>query len=74
MSVTGRSSANSLRSHKGEVSVIENRGWLRLRQRVDGKRYALSLGLPVSRAKRAIAEQKAEQIGDDIKKVLSQPI
>jgi integrase len=54
------------RKPKGDVSVEEFRGFLRLRWRVHGKRYSLSLGLPDDFVNRQVAEQKANAIRLDI--------
>lgn len=43
-----------------------DKGWLRLRWTYQGKRYALTLGLPDSNLNRTVAPQKAHQIELDI--------
>jgi len=53
-------------SQKGKVKVETDKGWLRLRFSYQGKRYALTLGLPDSKVNRMVAEQKAHQIELDI--------
>lgn len=51
---------------QGTVKVEVDKGWLRLRFTYQGKRRALALGLPDSKANRIFAEQKALQVEKDI--------
>ena len=51
---------------KGTIKIEADKGWLRLRFTYQGKRKALALGLPDSKANRIFAEQKACQIEKDI--------
>lgn len=44
------------------VQVGADKGWLRLRWTYQGKRYALTLGLPDSNVNTTVAQQKAHQI------------
>lgn len=48
------------------VQVGADKGWLRLRWTYQGKRYALTLGLPDSKVNKTVAQQKANQIELDI--------
>jgi integrase len=48
------------------VRVGIDKGWLRLRWSYQGKRYALTLGLPVSGVNKMVAAAKAHQIELDI--------
>ncbi len=48
------------------VRVGVDKGWLRLRWTHQGKRYALTLGLPVSNVNKIVAAAKAHQIELDI--------
>jgi integrase len=48
------------------VRVGIDKGWLRLRWSYKGKRYALTLGLPVSGVNKIVAAAKAHQIELDI--------
>ena len=57
---------NKKKSPKGTVSVEEFQNRLRLRWRFQGKRYALSIGLPDSKINRQVAQQKATIIELDI--------
>lgn len=57
---------NRKKSPKGSVSVENFQGRLRLRWRFEGKRYALSIGLPDSKINRQVAQQKATIIELDI--------
>jgi integrase len=54
------------KASKGTVSVEEFQGRLRLRWRFEGKRYALSIGLPDSKVNRKVAQQKATMIELDM--------
>ena len=54
------------KSLKGAVKVETDKGWLRLRFSHQGKRHAITLGLPDSKVNRTVAEQKARQIELDI--------
>lgn len=54
------------KARKGSVSIQAVRGRLRLRWRVDGKPYVLSLGYPDEPMYRAVAEVKAGNIKEDI--------
>ncbi|MEE3719605.1 tyrosine-type recombinase/integrase [Tumidithrix elongata RA019] len=51
---------------KGTVAIESDKGWLRLRWRVAGKRYAYALGLPDNKTNRKIAEARANQIYLDV--------
>ena len=51
---------------KGSVSIENFQGRLRLRWRFEGKRYALSIGLPDSHINRRFAQKKATIIELDI--------
>ncbi|MEB3360240.1 MAG: DUF3596 domain-containing protein [Synechococcales bacterium] len=51
---------------KGNVNVENFRGFLRLRWRVQGERYSLSLGLPDDCINRHVTAQKANTIRLDI--------
>ena len=51
---------------KGSVSIEDFQGRLRLRWRYQGKRYALSIGLPDSKINRQVAQQQATVIELDI--------
>lgn len=51
---------------KSIVRVGTDKGWLRLRWTYQGRRYALTLGLPDSAANRLYAEQKAKVVELDI--------
>lgn len=48
------------------VRIGVDKGWLRLRWSYQGKRYALTLGLPVSNVNKIVAAAKAHQIELDI--------
>lgn len=48
------------------VQIGVDKGWLRLRWTHQGRRYALTLGLPNSNLNRTVAQQKAHQIELDI--------
>lgn len=52
--------------NKRIVQVGADKGWLRLRWTYQGKRYALTLGLPDSNVNKTVAQQKAHQIELDI--------
>lgn len=54
------------KSSKGSVSIEEFQGRLRLRWRLQGKRYTLAIGLPDSKINRQVAQQKATAIELDI--------
>ncbi|MDB9390539.1 Arm DNA-binding domain-containing protein [Microcystis aeruginosa] len=54
------------KAFKGTVSVEECQGRLRLRWGFEGKRYALSIGLPDSKVNRKVAQQKATMIELDM--------
>ncbi|MDJ0707169.1 MAG: DUF3596 domain-containing protein [Leptolyngbyaceae cyanobacterium MO_188.B28] len=51
---------------KGSVSIEDFQGRLRLRWRYQGKRYALSIGLPDSKINRQVAQKQATVIELDI--------
>ncbi|HEY9646518.1 MAG TPA: phage integrase SAM-like domain-containing protein, partial [Chroococcidiopsis sp.] len=55
-----------MRKPKGSVSVVSDRGWLRLVWSYAGKRYVMAVGLPDSVTNRAIAEGKAAAIYGDV--------
>ncbi|MEL6229591.1 MAG: tyrosine-type recombinase/integrase [Cyanobacteria bacterium J06627_3] len=54
------------RARKGEISVINDKGWLRLRWSHQGKRYVMAVGLLDTPANRPLAEAKAGIIRADI--------
>ncbi len=60
------STANTARTSKGSVAILNSNGRLQLRFNYAGKRRYLSLGLPDTKANRAAAELKAKQIERDI--------
>lgn len=51
---------------KGNITIDADRGWLRLRFRVQGKSYRFALRLPDSIINRKIAQGKVDQIQLDI--------
>lgn len=59
-------SPNLKKASKGTVVVEKFRDRLRLRWRVSGERYSLSLGLEDTQENRKLAEAKAKQIESDI--------
>jgi len=59
-------SPNLKKASKGTVVVENFRDRLRLRWRVSGERYSLSLGLEDTQENRKLAEAKAKQIESDI--------
>lgn len=63
---SGLSSSNRRLTEQGLVSIEEYQGRLRLRFRYEGKRCAISVGLPDSAVNRRVAQQKAAQIELDI--------
>jgi integrase len=54
------------RSSKGLVAIEDYRGRLRLRWSYAGKRYCLTLGLPINKLNVSVAQKKAAQIELDI--------
>ena len=58
--------ATHKKASKGTVAVEEFQGRLRLRWRHEGERYTLSIGLPVSKVNRQVAQQKAVRIELDM--------
>lgn len=48
------------------IKIGEDKGWLRLRWTFQGKRYALTLGLPDSKTNRVVASRRANEIEIDI--------
>ncbi|ACK70914.1 integrase family protein [Gloeothece citriformis PCC 7424] len=51
---------------KGTVKIESDKGWLRLRFSVAGKRYAFAVGLPDTLLNRKVVQAKAQQIELDI--------
>ena len=57
---------NMARTPKGEVSIENIDGWIRLRWRYQGQRKTMSLGLRHDPVNLAVAQQRANQIHLDI--------
>lgn len=64
VAISGRQSGRVTTA--GKIKVGTDKGWLRLRWTHEGKRYALTLGLPDTEANRTHAEKKAYDIWLDI--------
>ena len=54
------------RTPKGQVTILDKKGWIQLRWRYQGKRYYLSPGLSYSDVNVQVAQQRAAQIQLDI--------